>query len=365
MNIPLQKLPLLEIKSFTNEPVTLVVDRSSRTCNCRLFIFGGERHCEHLDAVGVHQQKAFTPRARPTFSQALSGLVKSIRMRRTDDAIYWLLFLDGFKAKDLQEKKKMRFRVARRILIASSEDGHSISVMEKVASHFSYLCKPEAPLDLLAAEILRICKLPNWWNPATGGHDYLFNSLVGYRRQVLYQTIVTLDDAWFGIRRAVESSDKAGAIGILCLLGKLGLNSTKQAESLLKVADDFKHLDAIRLVNIHLGARSALSCDNNFLSQAAWMLAGGHSPTKDLIEPVSGEEVCAAIKEANRRWNNPQPIPNYYCDGIHCAGNDRRFAGLLPDMYAVCMAFNRYGNIHPENQWLPEFYALDGLGVEI
>ena len=33
-------------------------------------------------------------------------------------------------------------------------------------------------------------------------------------------------------------------------------------------------------------------------------------------------------------------------------------------MYAVCMAFRKYGNIEPENRWLPEFYPTDGLEIE-
>jgi hypothetical protein len=33
-------------------------------------------------------------------------------------------------------------------------------------------------------------------------------------------------------------------------------------------------------------------------------------------------------------------------------------------MWAVCMAFREYGNIEPENRWLPEFFPIDGLEIE-
>src|ERR1039457_3167699 len=187
MSLTLTKLPLIRLRSFSGSGVAYTVDRSGRTCSCGQFT--AEGHCKHLDEVGVYQPKQFTPRTHPTFSQALSGLVKSIRMRRVSDAVYWLVYLDGFPPTEKLDKKAARFRVARRIFIGSAEDGHSISVMEFVASNFRFLCKLDTPLVYLAAEIVRIVKIPNWWNPVTGGHDYIFNSLVGNRQQVLYQKI--------------------------------------------------------------------------------------------------------------------------------------------------------------------------------
>lgn len=103
------------------------------------------------------------PKSHPTFSQALSGLVKSLRIRRVSDAIYWLVYLDSFG-----NEKRERYRTARRLLIGSVEDGHSIAVMEKVVENFSHLTKAETSLLDLAEAAIRICKIPNWWNPASG-----------------------------------------------------------------------------------------------------------------------------------------------------------------------------------------------------
>ena len=243
-------------------------------------------------------------------------------MRRVEDAIYWLLYLDGFPASEELGKKAARFRLARRILIGSAEDGHSISVMESVATQFRFLCKLETPLVYLAAEIVRICKLPNWWNPVTGGHDYIYNSLVGYRQQVLYRKVNDQDGARKLLRKAIGEADRATAIGAVSLMGATGLGSTKQAEYLMTIAQEMNHGKAIRLLSIHLGARAALSGDNNFTSQAAWMLADGESPVADQIEPVVEGEVYELLDEATERWKHPKPIPHCYCDGIHCGGKD-------------------------------------------
>jgi hypothetical protein len=361
-HILLKQLPLIRLKSFSGSGKVYTLDRSGRICTCDQF--SAEGHCKHLDEVGVYQPKQFTPRTHPTFSQALSGLVKSIRMRRVSDAVYWLVYLDGFPPTEKLDKKAMRFRVARRIFIGSAEDGHSISVMEETASNFKLLCKLDTPLVCLAAEIVRICKIQNWWNPVTGGHDYIFNSLVGNRQQVLYRKINDRDTALNLLRRAADEGEKATALGAFRLLAELGMGTTRQAEYLMTIAQETNHEKAIRLLNIHLGARSALSGDNNFIGQAAWMLAGGESPVADQIEPVVEGEVYELLDKAKERWKHPNPIPSCYLDGVHSGGHDRRYAGILQDMYAVCRCFSHYGNIEPDNRWLPDFYPTDGLEIE-
>jgi hypothetical protein len=59
------------------------------------------------------------------------------------------------------------------------------------------------------------------------------------------------------------------------------------------------------LAEIHLHARSALSRDNNFLSQAVWMMAGGISPVADAIEPVLDSEVADLLDRAREKWKDP------------------------------------------------------------
>jgi hypothetical protein len=149
------------------------------------------RPCKHLNALGVFSEsRPFVPKTHPTFSQALSALVKSIRLRRVEDALYWLVYLDTFK------DKASRFRTARRILIGSAEDGHSVAVMEKVADQFSALARLETDVVHLAAEMVRISKIPNWWHPDSGGPDYIYQGMLGETIKTVLRTIhwPTLDN---------------------------------------------------------------------------------------------------------------------------------------------------------------------------
>jgi hypothetical protein len=162
------------LKSFSGES-WYRISLGNRTCSCSQFVT--DHSCKHLNALGIYgAPRPFVPKTHPTFSQALSAMVKSIRLRRMEDAIYWLMYLDTFK------EPESRFRTARRILIGSAEDGHSIAVMEKVADSFKRINKPHAGIEELATELVKICKVPNWWNPSTGGHDYIYHGMVAQRQ---------------------------------------------------------------------------------------------------------------------------------------------------------------------------------------
>jgi hypothetical protein len=87
--------------------------------------------------------------------------------------VHWLIYLDSF------QEKQYRFWTARRLLIGSAEDGHSNRVMEETTSSFRTINKPAAGLLYLIEEALRICRLPNWWHPDSGGPDYIYHSMVG------------------------------------------------------------------------------------------------------------------------------------------------------------------------------------------
>jgi hypothetical protein len=328
-----------------------------KTCDCSEFQSSGGG-CRHLAALGIYRLKPFLSKTHPTFSQALSALVKSLRIRRVEDAVYWLLYLDNFKG------SKHRFRTARRLLIGSAEDGHSIAVMEKVREQFPKLCTPETELEYLVTEAVRICKVPNWWHTCTGGPDYIYSGMVGQRELAYFpgersaEGMVHLVEE--GIRRQEKSTALAGVMG----LSEAKLAATKQAELVLGLARRYQHPLAERLAQMHLCAKSALSSDNNFLCQAAWMMAGGISQVADAVEPVPQSEVIELLEKAEERWKSPRPIPGWCCDGIHSAGNDIRFMGMWQQMYAVCRAFEYYGRVDPEDEWLPEFQSYDGLVFE-
>jgi replication-associated recombination protein RarA len=135
----------IRLKSFTGDE-WYTVSLDNKTCTCAKFLTTHEL-CKHLNALGIYsRQRPFVARSHPTFSQALSGMVKSIRLRRPEEAIYWLVYLDTFK------EPQHRFRTARRILIGSAEDGHSIPVMEHVVGSFKRIGKVQAHVEELATE---------------------------------------------------------------------------------------------------------------------------------------------------------------------------------------------------------------------
>jgi hypothetical protein len=272
--------------------------------------------------------------------------------------VYWLVYLDTFK------DKGSRFRVARRLLIGSAEDGHSVAVMENVVEHFFTLTKIETDLLHLVAGAVRICRIPNWWHPATGGPEYIYCGMVGERELLHYPDLHNVENMTRLIEQGIERRSKTTALAGVMGLSHARLGSTKQAELILGLAKRHHHPLAERLTEVHLRARSALSRDNNFLCQAVWMLAGGVSPVAETIEPVLVGEVFQLLDRARERWKAPQPIPGWCCDGLHSAGEDVRFMGTWDHMHAVCKIFEHYGRVDPADEFLPEFECHDGLEVE-
>ena len=285
--------------------------------------------------------------------------MKSIRLRRLDDAIYWLTYLYTFN------DPRHRFRTARRILIGSAEDGHSLAVMERAVDSFRRIGGLQTSLENLAIGLVRICKLPNWWHPITGGHDYIYHGMLGERQLWQLRTERSPEDFMSMMGRAIVDQDRAKALAATLGFTDCRLGSTRQAEFMLECAKKADHKEAQRLAMVHLNAKSALSSDNNFICQSAWMLAGGISPVSDVIETVHFDEVVELLEKAKERWKNPKPIPGWCCDGVHSAGNDMRFMGAWPHMNAVCRAFSHYGRVDPEDQWLPAFQSYDGLTVRM
>jgi hypothetical protein len=233
---PNQRSQKIRMKSFVGDRWH-VISLNQKTCDCEQFQV--DQRCKHMSALGLYRTRSFTPPVRPTFSQALSGLVKSIRIRRVDEAVYWLVYLDTFK------EKQYRFRTARRLLIGSAEDGHSIPVMELIADEFRSVSKLEADLWHLAAETIKICKSPNWWHPDSGGPDYIYQSPVGYRQWKYKQWDHRLKTLEHEIASAIDCRDKAMAIGGVTACSSLEkpeqVGATKQAEFLLRLADERKH----------------------------------------------------------------------------------------------------------------------------
>jgi hypothetical protein len=99
----------------------------------------------------------------PNTALYVSALVKSIRLRRTEDAITWLLTVWRFPS--------LRYRLTRRVLVSSGEDGLSPELIEAVALWYSG--PNRYSLGHAAQEVGRICGTPSWW-ALHEGHEMIF-----------------------------------------------------------------------------------------------------------------------------------------------------------------------------------------------
>jgi hypothetical protein len=236
--------------------------------------------------------------------------------------------------------------------------------MERVMDSFRRISKTTAEIEELAADVLTICKVPNWWHSNTAGHDYIYSGMLGHRKLSYLSRTITAEFLPRLIEQGIAEKAKPTALAAVMGLSEIRMGASKQAELVSALATKNKHELAGRLAEVHLRARAALSSDNNFLCQAAWMLAGGNSPVAEVLHPVTSAEVSELIEKARARWKDPQPIPGWCCDGTHSAGNDVRFMGTWEHMNSVCRAFSRYGRVDPEDEWLPAFQSYDGLIVQ-
>lgn len=347
------------LKSFSNKDVTYTVNKLTKHCSCPSYSVDGG--CKHLEAVGVFNKRRANLSSRPSYSQALSGLVKGIRVRNLFEAAYWLNYCWQFRTK----LSGSQFRTVRRLLIGSAEDGHSIAVMEKMADSFVPLLANDASLEDVVLELIRICKVPNWWHPASGGPDYIYSGMVGDRKALYDDSAKSTADCLDRLQSSIDQGDKISALSWVLKADRLDASAGKPvAERLLKIALQRDHAQATRMLrNVYFRHAKSLAGDSNFTCQAAWLLAGGASQVIDQIEHVEREEARSLLDEVLATPN--RVIPEWCCDGIHCAGNDVRYSGMWDRMYAVCCQYKHYQRLNPDDPWLEDdFYSMDGLKTE-
>jgi hypothetical protein len=346
----------ISLRSFTDSATHYQIDLKARTCSCPAF--SSEGWCKHLQALGKYKPRTVTLSARPSFSQALSGVVKAIRIRDVEEGAYWLQYCWGFREK----LNGSQFRIVRRLLIGSAEDGHSIAVMEKVAENFASLLAKDVAFPRVVAELIRICSVPNWWHPRSGGHDYINAGLMASRQMLYDRDSYSPDQCLAHLASAIEERDKVSALFVMMKAYDTGLAvGLPLAQCLLEIAQNRNHIPVQRLIEkVYMRHARALTDDSNFIGIAAWMLAGGESPVADRIEPVLQGDVRQLMERVQSIA--PHSIPEWCCDGVHCAGNDVRYMGMWDRMGAVCRQFDHYGRVSPDDLWLEDqFYPLDGL----
>ncbi len=348
----------LTLQSFSDPTINYQVDPDNQICSCSTFQDKG--WCNHLIAVGQYRPTRAVLTASPSYSQALSAVVKSIRLRNIEEGAYWLNYCWGFR----ETLPHSQSHTVRRLLIGAAEDGHSIAVMENLAGNFDALLATDVEFTLVMAELVRICKVPNWWHPCTGGHEYIYAGMVAWRHTLYDQGAYSIDHCLSGLAGAIDVKDVVSALFWMMKAAELGNGAVLiLADQLYEIALARNHGPALRLTNIHWRHAGVLNDDNNFIGQAAWLLAGGNSQAINMIEPVTHSQVWQILDKVNSTV--PYIIPEWCCDGVHCAGNDTRYMGMWDRMYAVCQQFNHYQRVSPYDPWLEdEFYSMDGLELK-
>ena len=347
---------------------------SPSTCSCPAFKL--DLWCKHLEALGQYRPKKVRLTEKSNYAQALSGVVKSIRIRNLPEAAYWLKYCWSFN----DRLPGSQFRTVRRLLIGSAEDGHSIAVMEELSKDLNQLLSKEASFGDALVPLIQICSIPNWWHPDTAGPQYIHDGMLATRHLLyagLEKRVFTLEQysnhsrsdsleyCLDGLKQSITKDDRVKSLYWVHRAAPFTGSGIAIANALLEIAINHGHEPARRLMeNIHLRHSKALVNDNNFLCQAAWLLSGGYSPVIDQIEPVTQSQVNDLLEQIESMAIHA--IPEWCCDGVHCIGNDVRYLGSWDRMNAVCCQYAHYERVSPDDPWLERrFYEMDGLAHKI
>lgn len=287
-------------------------------------------------------------------SQVMSAMIKCIRLRRTDDAVYWFTHFNRFWPKE-------RFRLTRRLLICSAEDCIDVPVQVEVASWFLGAIN-QKDRDIwyksAVAKIHLICATKNWWEQPTG-QQYIavwktIDDLVLPMSVARKEVAMKLPLDWDNPQR--------------CLLQHMLLNASFEdykargayAALLEERARTTENLSARLSASIHRRLAKLLGKDENFTGQALYKLVVGSLGT-NVYPTIKAEDIHTSVHKALARLVTPEKTPTWVQDGIHCYGKDKRFAGVLRNMVGCCNAFNKYGRLDPDDAHTDDLFTVEGL----
>lgn len=290
----------------------------------------------------------FPSESTPTASDAISALIKSVRLRDSPEAVFWLVYL--------WQIPKERPRVKRRVLLTSAEDNISVGVMECVADWYD--SPNRRLLESAATEVVRICATQNWY-AQPDGRNYIY----AWRMAELHPqkfTGATLDDL-FGIMRGAVKDQKllTGLAAFTALYRRRDFRAQPFAELLVELAYTSPHHQAKKLAQVYNRMAPTLWTDGNVSGQCYYALMRGEFGNQDV--PEADPELAAQLIEQarNRLKDGAITVPAYARDGIHTRGGaDKRFAGVVKSMVGCCGAYEHYGRLSPEDVWLPEFMEV-------
>lgn len=291
--------------------------------------------------MSLDQQFTHSP---PTTSSAMSAFIKSIRLRKPDFAIRYLLWL-------WEQDSKTRERVQRRILICAAEDNLSVPVMDAASRWYGSLMRRK--LEAATTVALKIIATPNWY-AVPEGRDYIRAwraAEIGtnpYRRkseECLHKCIETLV-------RGKELLPAMRAFNALYERHR-GFDRRLLAEIMVRLALEQNNSTALSIASIYENHMSELWTDGNYAGQALYTLIVGpigQHPNPDITKA----DVSTALQRAQLQ-QAVLAVPAWALDGIHTGGRDPRFAGTVKMMAGCCAAYEHYGRLSPDDEWLKSF----------
>lgn len=304
------------------------------------------------------------PLSKCSIAQAMSALVKSVRLRHTEDAVYWYLHVAYSFPGDY-------FRLYRRMFIIGAEDCIDAATQRQMYEWYkmAIISKDRTLVNKLAVHlIIKICSKEDWWQ-APSGQKYI----LGWRlTEKAAKKADLVEKAYFSseecINEIVTIATSTSPRGVrtekameLHFHGCAnGMNRKKYAQALVTAATTSKNLQARMTAQGHLSyAKELGNMDENWLGQALWRLLGWELSAKEIqAAPDTNALFGKQLQEVYQASRIP---PAWTQDGIHCSGKDRRFAGLLSSMVACCNVFNEHQSLDPGMEFKDNHYSSELL----
>ena len=266
----------------------------------------------------------------------VSAFMKSVRLGRDDDSVYWLLAL--------LRGGQDRSYLGRRCFGSACEDSLSIPAMEMGAD----LAQRPTPADLpYLLSAIASSRGGKWYWPC--GEQYTLARCAAYEGErvladktnaellQLGQTALERKEfrAFFVAYRELKQQRKWN-LALLQRLLAAGFGSGDPA--------------AIRIAQlIKLNLWQCATRETNPVWQLMWVLCHGAFPGS--LDPVHLEGAADVIARAETRWAAPEieVIPSYALDGVHTAGDDERFAGTWAGLRNCLAMYATYGRLSPDD----------------
>jgi hypothetical protein len=273
--------------------------------------------------------------------QFVSAYMKAVRLRRPEDAMYWLgvLWIGNAGADYLR----------RRVFCSAAEDNLDVWVMEHTERLLS--AKRGSLVELQYAAYLS-CLGTKWYElpdgvaytrarcaaglaphplPRMGTNADI---LARYERAVAVRAI---GEAYWCIAEA-RARQKAGRDFAMwpfyVIAAEAGVN-----------APDEVTVRSARIIHRQLKWLGA-SREKNHLWQLLWAL--GYGPLRSALRPLRAAEFNAMRARVDRRLaQRLEPVPGWALDGIHTGGHDPRFAGSWQGLINMIGMYERDGTLEP------------------